>query len=71
MPGGTTAISPDQRTHAGHVPRDSSSGVEEEPLTLELEIVGLALGGASLTLQMVNPQIAYDGGRTGLVGRSP
>ena len=64
-------MSPDQRTHAGHVPRDSSSGVEGEPLTLELEIVGLALSDASLTLQMVDPQVAYDGWRTGLIGRSP
>ena len=43
-------MSPDQRTHAGHIPHDSSSGVEGEPLTLELEIIGLALSDASLTL---------------------
>ena len=64
-------MSPDQRIHTGHIPRDSSSGVEGEPLTLELEIIGLALGDASLTLQMVDPQIAYDGWRMRLVGRSP
>ena len=63
-------MSLDQRTHAGHVLRDSSSGVEGEPLALKLEIVGLALGDASLTLQMLNPQVAYDGWRMGLIGRS-
>ena len=64
-------MSPHQRTHAGHIPRDSSSGVEGEPLTHELEIIGLALSDASLTLQMVDPQVAYDGWRMGLFGRSP
>ena len=59
-----------QRTHAGHVLLDSSSGVEGEPLALKLEIIGLALGDASLTLQMLDPQVAYDGWRMGLVGRS-
>ena len=63
-------MSLDQRTHAGHVLHNSSSGVEGEPLTLELEIVGLALGDASLTLQMVDPQVTYDGWRTELIGRS-
>ena len=64
-------MSPDQRTHTGHIPHDSSSGVEGEPLTLGLEIIGLALSDVSLTLQMVDQQVAYDGWRTGLIGRSP
>ena len=63
-------MSLDQRTHAGHVLHNSSSGVEGEPLALELEIVGLALGDTPLTLQMLDPQVAYDGWRTGLIGHS-
>ena len=67
---GAVCLSLDQRTHAGHVLRDSSSGVEGEPLALELEIIRLALGDVSLTLQMLDPQVAYDGLRMGLIGRS-
>ena len=64
-------MSLDERAHAGHVLCDPSSGVEGKPLTLELEIIGLALSNASLTFQMVDPEVAYDGWRMGLIGRPP
>ena len=58
----------DERAHAGYVLHDSSLGVEGKPLTLKLKIVGLALSKVSLIVQMVNPEVAYDGWRMELIG---
>ena len=64
-------MSLDERAHAGHVLGDPSSSVEGKPLALELEIVGLTLSNASLTFQMVDPVVSYDGWRMGLISHPP
>ena len=68
---GTISLSFDERAHAGYVPCDPSSGVKGKPLTLKLEIIGLALCNASFTFKIVDPVLAYDCWRMGLIGRLP
>ena len=60
-----------ESTHAGHMLGNASSSVEGKPLLLELEVVGLTLSNASLTFQMVDPEVFYDGWRMGLISHSP
>ena len=60
-----------ESAHAGHMLGNASSSVEGKPLLLELEVIGLTLSNVSLTFQMVDPEVSYDGWRMGLISRSP
>ena len=68
---GAISLSFDERAHAGYVPCDPSSGVKGKPLTLEPEIIGLALGNTTFIFKMVDPVRAYDFWRMGLISHPP
>ena len=68
---GAISLGFDERAHTGYVPCDPSSGVKGKPLTLKLEIMGLALGNTTIVVKMVNPVCAYDCWRMSLISHPP
>ena len=53
------------------MPRDPSSGVKGQPLALEFEVMGLALGNTTIVVKIVDPVRAYDHRRMSLIGHLP
>ena len=60
-----------ERAQARHLPGDPSSSVQEQPLILKLEVVGLALGYMTLIVEVVNPVHTYDRWWVSFIGRPP
>ena len=50
---------------------DTSSGVQGQPFVFIFEVIGLALGQATLAVEVVDPILTYDGWRASFVDRSP
>ena len=68
---GAIPLGVQERAQAGHLLGDTSSGVQGKPLVLKLEVVGLALGYATLAVEVVNPMRAYDRWWTSLIDGPP
>ena len=50
----------EEGAQAGHLLGDTSSGVQGQPFVFKFEVMGLALGYATLVVEVVDPMLAYD-----------
>ena len=50
----------EERAQAGYLLGDPSSGLQGQPFIFKFEVVGLALGYATLAVKVVDPMLAYD-----------
>ena len=65
------SLSVEEWAQARYLLGDTSSGVQGQPFVFIFEGIGLALGQATLAVEVVNPVLTYDSWRVSFVDRPP
>ena len=61
----------EERAQARYLLGDTGSGVQGQPFIFIFEVIGLALGQATLAVKVVDPILTYDSWRVSFVNRPP
>ena len=68
---GAISLSVEEWAQARYLLGDTSSGVQGQPFIFIFEGIGLALGQATLTVEVVDPILTYDSWRASFVNHPP
>ena len=60
-----------ERAQAGYLLGDTSSGVQGQPIFFKFEVMRLALGYATLVVEVVDPMLTYDRWWESFIDRPP